>query len=408
MANGIIVPKRLTLFDDGTGDDARSLMPARATTVKDMAEALNHVACRPRPIYSFWGDANTVNSSVIGVLWPNLSPACPGLGSRLIVVPTFTASPVSTQSLAWGIDAGVSDGNADSTGNAAFPVMNDQVTGSGTSYPKSSVEFGVFPNHESYQDNKLYRVGIDSATLSGPKVKSGLIFEKRNLDPKIRHFKDGDGVLTGTHMQALPTDCYSPGSPIIGPTFGLNDFRSLEKMREFFRSVYKSKRLVFGWSAVNPGGFYVAFSVSSAAYRYIFDQSVGVSGVAPSTTGPGISVPLQYSASGLRTTQRIYVAVYAAMSAGGGDEGGLAVYNRANDGSMAGPTALTNGPTITGTSFAWYPGAGDFDEDTAPYFQGNALLNFSCDRVLLCAKRTSGSTAHVRIGAVMMWAYHAT
>jgi hypothetical protein len=91
---------------------------------------------------------------------------------------------------------------------------------------------------------------------------------------------------------------------------------------------------------------------------------------------------------------------------GATNTGTIGVANKDSSGTSASaPSAITNTPTISGTSFAWYPTLASWDPSTSPYFLAYAGSTF--DRVALCAK-SSGSTDSVRIGAFTYVVMHKT
>ena len=172
----------------------------------------------------------------------------------------------------------------------------------------------------------------------------------------------------------------------------------LTSLSDSIRDTWYHQRPQCGWSAPQPGTAFnfIDFTTSKTNFRYIFDQSRGSGGAAFSATGPAMTLPLANAAAGLLTQLRVHVFVYAAMS-GTTDTGSIAVANKDSGGTMAlSPTVLTNGPTISGTTFQWYPSLSTWSPSTGAYFPGYAGGAF--DRVALCAK-SSGSTDSVRIAA---------
>lgn len=196
----------------------------------------------------------------------------------------------------------------------------------------------------------------------------------------------------------LATDGVGPGKDILASQTGA--YGTVEVMIDRFMHVWKNRRNTYSWFTTESG--YHEFALSSHAYRYIFDQTVGTGGTAPSATGPAITLPHQYSGPGRDTGVRVFVWVLAAMS-GTTDGGTLAVANKdPSSGLLGAMTPLVNPQTIGGTGFAWYPSLGTFDPTETPYFVSPTNLPF--DRVCL-GGRSEGTTDKLRIRGFMMAAY---
>ena len=193
---------------------------------------------------------------------------------------------------------------------------------------------------------------------------------------------------------------FTVGNPIVASKSGGRS--TMNVMRDRFTHVWRNRRPHVGYSVRFPdsGGYVLT---TAGQYRYIFDGTIGDGGVAPSATGKGMTLPLKYSAAGRRTQVRVYVWVYARLTAGTGT-GSIAVANKGASGTMGTMAALTNGSAISGTSFAWWPHMGSFDPATNAYFNGYAGAPF--DRVLLGGKTTG--TADLEISAFVMVPYHST
>ncbi len=408
------IPKHVTLFDDDAADDGRNLKGVKSEVYKEPISAMNYAACRYRPVYNFWGVNGSASAlrnrtDTVRVLWHNSSPGAPGLGARCLVVPSVD-NTTTTRYVTFNVTAGFTTGNADTSVVAYTP----KTTTSGEAYPNNCVPVDGLGEHESYSDDLIYENTIGVLDEDGPILHSGLMYERMNFNPRYIKPTVGDGT-TPEHHQAMPTDWIGPGLPIVGseqPDEEVGDIRSISQVRDFFRRTYKGKRLHFAWSGrgAETGGSTGIFTMDQGAagnYRYIFDRTVGngSGSIAPSATGPGINIPVRYTASGRSTSVRIYVAVYADMDGASG-VGHLGIFNLNQAGVMNSlPVALTNGPTISGTGMQWYGAVGAVFDPDQSYFLANADTSLVYDHVLLCATRTS--TSKPRIGGVVMFAYHA-
>lgn len=209
-----------------------------------------------------------------------------------------------------------------------------------------------------------------------------------------------DGIPSGDVIAAETVDAskWASGREIIATqTSSLGDDESLV---ERFQHVWRNRGVVYNWTAGENS--YVDFIESPGDWRYIFDQTVGDTGTAPSATGPAITLPAYAAGIQRQATVRVYVYVLAAMS-GNTDTGVIGVANKDSNGTMQTSfSALTNGAAISGTTFSWYPGTGAFDPAAGPYFEAPTGVAF--DRVCFGAK-SGGVTDTVKVRSFAFFVY---
>lgn len=395
------VPSTVTLFDDERRADGLNGQPAAAQPIKECVDALNAIAGRARPIFNSWGggpQSAGANGGVASTWWMEMSPAAPGIRGAALVVPSI-AQPLSGQGVTFshGTPSLTSVGKTDAA-VAAYP-------GSCQTMP-----LGYW-----HRTNKALltsaEVSVGNATANGPRIESGIFYEPAAPRPPEQLLVDtgsDNRIFRRTHV---PTDWIAQGSPILGTagtvTSGnltYSDGRAFASLALFFRDVFKGRRLAFGWSCSLPGTNYLGISGSANGdnYRYIFDQRIGQGATAPSAAGPGICIPLKYTASGRRTSVRIYCAMRAYVTGG---TGSVAVYTQNADGTFAGPT----GPvlSVTSTVSSWHiPGSlvgSDYIfNPAAQYFTVDTQRSFN--KILLCAKVSAGQT--LKITGLSLAAYH--
>ena len=287
-------------------------------------------------------------------------------------------------------DPGFQDGQGIdvSIGATTYHAYWNYSTSPVVSYPEDLRALRVVPAY-GYSTVPA-EVIIGGVTSDWPQPRAGTIWQ----DPT--DLADSDqGSSAGT------ADVHLKGEIIATRGTGVEHLTALVNV---FRDTWYHQRPQAGWSTVLPGQVDggtsgirgVHFSTSPQAYRYIFDQSYGTGGTAITATTPAMTLPLHHAGGGMSTQVRVYVFVYAAMS-GGTDQGAIGVANKNASGTMTTPTTLTNGPTISGTTFAWYPTLATWAATTAPYFLGYTGSAF--DRVALCA-RSNGPADEVIVGAV--------
>lgn len=168
-------------------------------------------------------------------------------------------------------------------------------------------------------------------------------------------------------------------------------FSTMDRMRDRINHVHQNRNTQISWAC--PDDSYFEFNGSD--YRYMFDQTIGDGGTAPSFDGPGITLPVPYAGYGIASQVRVYLYVYAAMS-GTTDHGTVAVANKDATGAMGAMTPLVNGATISGTSYQWYPGLGALDPAAGAYFLSPTGIVF--DRVCI-GGRSEGTTDKLRVKA---------
>lgn len=378
--------KSFSFFDDTRAAEARNLQAAKASTAADEVGALDAISTRYRPLFNFWGGSIAVGgwtTPLIRQSWANISPGSPGLSMSFGCIPSHhqTASGQGVATTVAGADAGT---------HGSFDVQWSELT---ALYP-TEVFAPASARPDFTRDGSVKEIAIGSNTANGPQIRSGLIFERLN---------DAPTTAAPSTTQTVPTDWIAPAAPIIGQRTSGSNLRSTRGMRDFFRDVYKARRLCFGWSGALTGGASGFITFGGTTARYIFDQTVGTGATAPSPTGPAITVPLRYSAAGRATTVRLYLRVYAAMTGGG--TGTFAYFNRSGAG-MSAETAMTNPITVSGSTPAWYGCASGttFSEANDCHFDGNAALSY--DRIMLCGKSAGGGT--LTVGAFTIHAFHGT
>ncbi len=380
--------KDIALFDDARRTRGRNGKSARADLFKEYVEALNAIGVRYRPIYTMVGGSDLINTwgtnNVLNATHLAVSPGCSGLRASFLVLPSY-GQQSNPQQLRMTVGAEAADSGEpvalwDDTRPSRYPLNCHEATR--MDFPSS---FTQAPNN----------IVVGNEGTNSPQIRSGLVFEKWNLSPD---------PMTAV-PEALPTDTIAAGQTILGQSASDAELRSMKGYRDQLRRIYAGRRLVAQWSAVcgadgtaDDGA--IRMTVAPASYRYLFDQTLGVGGVAPTRTKRGMTLPLKSTAPGIRTRIRIYFRVLAAMESGSGGE--FAVYNLGDSGdTLVGPTAMTNPISVTGSTYQWYGMSATFNPNTDTYFQGNTVRDY--DRVVPCARATSGV---VKIRAFGLFAYH--
>lgn len=379
MSSPILNPGAAPLFDDSVATSAKNGSPTTASPVIDLATAIQFYQHQGRPIFHFWGGKAVNNKPAYYrfLRFDKLEGGGQAFRAMFAALPASAVTPTT--------DQGVRITEDSTDYDTAFAASSPSVY----SDPEDTFALGATG------PVRLGSSGVPLSYASGP------------IDTASPYLTSGCYYEDWQQLEADPTktllaDGYVPGAGIIATKTSART--TLDILRDRFTHVWKYRRPSIGWSIRDAGtGASVNFSTSKNAYRYIFDQSIGDGGTAPSATGRATTLPLRYSAAGLRNQIRVYVWVYAALSAGTGT-GTLAVASKDSSGTMTGMTALTNNVAITGTGFDWWPHTGAFDPATNAYFTGYAGGAF--DRILLGAK-TSG-TATVKIAAFQMVVVHST
>lgn len=392
------VPVTLTLFDDEHGENGLNGQPAAAQPIRELTDALNHIALRPRPVFSFWGGGPLTAGQDIARLveswWAQTSPSAWGIRGHALIVPS-TAQPVASQ--------GVSFSHGTPTITAVGKTDADA-----QAYPGSCEAVSLGASHRTDRNSLAFEnIFVGGSTSNSPRVESGVMYEPRRtiVDHLIRDAGGGARQLRQTHV---PTDWLSAGSPILGTpgTFAagsssLSDSRGFSSLNAFLRSVHKGRRLSGGWSTVLPDTNYAA--VTGNEFRYIWDTRFGEGGTAPSQAGPGICVPLRYSSTGRRTAVRLYVALRAHVTAG---TGAFGFYHQNADGSFAGPTSVVT-VTTTDPNNAWHlpatssGGLFTFSATNAQRIELNTERAYN--KIVPVAKCDGGT---IRIQALMFFVFH--
>ncbi len=250
-----------------------------------------------------------------------------------------------------------------------------------TDYPDNIVTLP--DNTDNDDDNVTGDVEDSTVGSSGLYAPSGCVYE--------------DAIKEPTPSETLDPSKFASGRDILATQAG--SYGTMNQMRDRFDHTWKNRRPVFNWCTNSTTSSFIGFSTSSQAYRYIFDQSIGTGGTAPSLTNKAITLPGYAAGIYNFNILRVYVSVYASMS-GGTDTGSIGVANRAVGGAMQAFQAMQNPVTISGTTYAWYPGAGAFDPSTHMYFDTPTAEDF--DRVCIGA-RSSGASDYVRVRAVALF-----
>ncbi len=391
------------LFDDAARVGATNEKPANANLMRTLVATLNEFARRQRPLFNWMGGSATNTSDAaaepsVRHMYITGETGAPDIAARMLLIPVANAAAVPKTGLTVAHSyAGSSSSFKVSQSRNVLENINENPA---LWYPQfltaaESFHFGDYTGDTARE----LTFASGSTGVFGPQLRAGMVYEPqietRNISG-VPHPIEGTEVLSTTHL--------ATGSEIIGAE--VND-RDMGAIRDFMNRVWRDKRIHFGFNVCRNGTGTLGI-VFANQYRYIMDTSIGTGGAAPSTTGPGIAIPLRYSAQGARTTVRIYVRVYARMS-GGTDTGSLGFVTRNNSGGMTTAAALTNAPTISGTTWQWYPATtSDFNPATDPYFDGNAgaltgtaTAGGTADKVLLMA-RSNGATDTLLIGGWTM------
>lgn len=370
------ISPHIALYDDAKRVDARNGAPASAAYASEMIGSLDSLACRFRPTFNFFGGSDAINRAAL--LHQNrldVSPGSIGMSMTGLVVPSV-GSPSDPQRVTGTVGA------TTLTMPMAIGLRADP---SRAVYPRDAVRT-VRANFDAAPNDSPHAVTIGSEGANGPQIRSGVFYERWNFTPTDPAPPDAP--------QVLPTDSFRPGGNILGREASFDDIHALAGLRDYYRRVIAGRRLAFGVAFVagadgTEDDGCAKLNLSPTNYRYILDQNTGQGGgaTAPSPTGRGITIPLQFSACGLRTRIRLYFSVRARMATGAGGTGTFATYSLDDAGAMTGPTAMVNGPSVTGTTWQWYGWSSPFDPAADSYFLGNAVRKY--DRVLPCGKSTS-------------------
>lgn len=375
------IPTRPISFSDSFTNLARNDQPAKGVVSQLIAQAVQSVQHRGRPLFHFWG----------GSIPHTTSPA-DASGDITFEIARFSALDGGCKS-----ERGVV---------LAIPGAGDLGTGDGVSLAGNLSPCAFGGTGTSYPD-KIHTINLrPSAADTDPAIAPGypeqqLVTAHTVLPMSGCVYEDSVEQIVDIST-SVATLGFGSGRDILATQTG--NYGTLEQLQERFTHVWMNRRPVIQWATHkkldSTFDQYVSCGFSTDC-AYLFDPTVGDSGTAPSATGPAITLPLRYAAAGLSTQVRVYVWVLAAMS-GITDGGSINVANKDVSGTMTAFRPLTNPQTIGGTGFAWYPSLGSFNPATAPYFLGNASDKF--DRVLLGGK-SSGGTDEVRIQSWMMAVY---
>jgi hypothetical protein len=384
---------KTTLRDDLAANVGSNGKPALAGAIRGDVKLLNDFNGRARPLFNWWGGnantAETIAEPQFRGIYLTSSAGRGSLGSVTIQVPIADAAIVPQTGLIKNLSV-----NGVVTTQATLPqnrgvkeTINEPPS---VWYPQFANWDGLYgfansdytPGVATAQEVKV-QIGTSPSTY-GPQVRSGLIVEMQADTAAVR-----GGHVPTVGGETLPLDGLTTGNDIIGTGILYRDIASL---RDFYNRVWRDKRIHFGWSMCRNDLGTLGVSISSATPRYILNTQYGPGSLTPTIGGPGIAVPLCFAAQGRRTTVRIYIRVFARMAGGG--TGSLSVYNRDNSGGMSGPTAVSNSPTISGSTYQWYPNTTTWSPDD-PWFLGNANPNYASDHILPCAQTDGGSAVEI-------------
>jgi hypothetical protein len=290
----------------------------------------------------------------------------------------------------------VMDHQFDPDGGVGFQTGQGLRVSVGGTAHDTPLNFGDPPDFETYPSSarvvtyassfgfstKPAELIVGALTTNNPQPRAGSIWQ--NPAQKI----------VSTSGSAIGSDYVHAKGDIVG-VVSAGDM-GLSTLVTSIRDTWYNQRPQCGWSAPQPGTNYIDFTTSKTNARFIFDQTYGTGGTAFSATSPGMTLPLANATNGLSTQVRVYVFVYAAMS-GATNVGTIAIANKNASGTMAStPSAPTNPPVISGTTFKWYPTLSTWSATTGSYFMGYAGGAF--DRVALCGI-SAGATDSLRIAA---------
>jgi hypothetical protein len=376
----VYVPGRFAVVQPGAFggfDDAErqgNLGIPSGSLMARYVSALNSIASSGRIIRTFWGGDDTRDANALRrFLWDHQHQAATRLRFVLIVVRPNGAQVDGQAIRISGIDSG---GHIFPDNPIVEKTLYNLINTTERFLDSTGSEVMSFEVTPDDVNQRLFEVTIGSLTTNGVQILAGIVYECAESSQ--------DASLMGY----TPHDHIAPGRDIV--TEGIGSSTSmLDTFRSNFNHTVNRKRPMIGWDAIDPGNGYVNFNTSTQAYRYIHDQSVGTGGTSPASTGPAITFPLYKAATGISTTVRVAVRVYAAMS-GATDNGSVGVSHQDGAGGMTSFANLIT--TISGTSWAWYPAL----STSAMYFDGRADLAY--ERIVLAGK-SNGTTNTLRIGA---------
>lgn len=401
-------------LDDTSIEDGRNGQPASGGKFALLIQFANQLAFQGKPLFSFIGGQADVNNEQ-----PWNDTAGTPLLRQIYCAANYGAikegAAIQYQTSTGGFSLRFNDTSYSVAGassnrfvtlNSTYPT--DVVTGTLTGtrgFASGNSELAV--SAQSSDSDGGFHTFSDHGEAGI--LRSGVIWqEPQNLidAAKVGTFIDSSGTVTGKNAY-VSLRGVQQGLPVVGVrSYNPDSAEALKQLRVSLLNTYQFRRGQIGWcaQAVQSDAKYVDFSTSPTNYRYIFDQTYGVLGTATAVNAPALTLPLAYSAAGIKTQVRCYVFVYARMS-GTTNTGSLAVSNKNASGVMpADPNAILNPITISGTTWKWYPDKLSdttlrFQPASAPYFLGYAGAGY--DRVALCAQ-SSGATDTVQIAAFVI------
>jgi hypothetical protein len=371
-----------SFLDDNERTAGANGQPAVASLMAKEIALANQLAHAGRPVFSWYGANGQTqppsldHTSAYRQIYMAGNAGAVSEAGLMMGMHHDEASPPGFQS---GQGYRVRIGGVDTT------TLTSDSSSAATTWPSGVTTFLV--NSSFGVSTTPTELTIGAVTSNYPQPKAGTYWQNPN------------NLVDMTSSSYIGSQDVHAGGDIVAVKSGTQE--NLSKLAAIFNDTWFHQRPQIGWSVICPGQFSssrraIVFNVSSQQYRYIFDQTYGITGTAFSSGVPGITLPLANSAAGSRTAVRVYVFVYAAMS-GGTNTGTLAVSNKtAHNAVAAAPVALTNPVSITGSTFAWYPDPTTWTPTTGAYFNGFTTDAF--DRIALCAK-SSGPADQVAIGA---------
>lgn len=368
------------MFDDAIREASRNGKPAMAQVLRRLVAALNEFSKRPRPLHSWVGGADIPsepnNESHVYRQTITMRDGMRRIYGIGHVIPIANAAGVPKTGLT------LNHLEYDQVFHQLVPQIPGRVEDINTPatdyYPGYLQTVPIFGEHVADYDSsptaRDIRVQIGEPGVYGPRPTAGVIMERRVNDPVIG-------------IESLPTDPYAPGAEILGESTDPN--RDLRALRDYFNMLALDKSIHFSWSCCRNGTGAFGMPVTDIRgtdYAYILNPAYGSgAGIAPTVDGPGIRLPLRYTAFGREVNVRAYFRILAKMT-GTTNTAQLGYYCRNNSGGMVGPFAMTHTPTISGTTLQWYT-SGNFNAAADCFAVLNANPAYDTDVFVPCVAR---------------------
>lgn len=360
-------------IDDQTKVRGRNTKVASGKYMIRIATGLNQIQHSGRMIYTFW-DGDTTNNSTDVCRWIWNHHHVPGHEGRFFGLYT----PDS------GVRASGQAIQLTIAGDTTTKIIDYSAAGvTAPAYPSGSRAFNMATT-DAVSNTTACSFG--SLTANGPIIESGMFYEARQLSADPTNARE-----------YLPDEQFAQGADIVTGAVG-GSLNVTNTYRVNLLHAWARMRPQICWSAHGVGADYL--TLTSTDQRFIFNTTIGENGTAISETGPGITFPARYAGSGLNTSVNAAVYVWARMN-GTTDNGTLSFSHRqSGGGGMTALAALTNGPTINGTTWQWYPAV-----NTTPATI-KLWTNLAYDRVVLTA--STGTTDELQIGAFAIFVQPST